>query len=200
MAARIHAFVQYADDLDDTVLGDAIVRDMNRPLDLPIVSRAARMSDVEAPNTRTRDRLAVVCQPLTYSTPEFDGTCAIGPTVVPANAAKTSVRVRHAVKSAADHVLMYGPYGPTSMSPSGSSNGRLRKTTASTTEKVTVAAAMADVRMSTQNTEEPEAERSERHASRTIIGGERSLRPRYGGVKPPHGSVVTKRSAFFRSA
>lgn len=56
MTARVHLLVQHADDLDHTVLGDAIVQNMNRPPDLRSVSRTGRMSEVEAADSGSEFR------------------------------------------------------------------------------------------------------------------------------------------------
>jgi hypothetical protein len=56
VTARFHPFVQNADDLDHTFLGDAIVENVNRSPDLCALSRTACMSDVEAADTRTKVR------------------------------------------------------------------------------------------------------------------------------------------------
>ena len=52
VTARFHPFVQHANDLDHTFLGDAIVENVNRSPD-PCVffSRTACISDVEAADT-----------------------------------------------------------------------------------------------------------------------------------------------------
>jgi hypothetical protein len=56
VTTRVHPFVQHADNLDHTFLGDAIVENMNRSPDLCSVSRTARISDVEAADTGTKVR------------------------------------------------------------------------------------------------------------------------------------------------
>jgi hypothetical protein len=54
VAARVHFFMQHPDDLDYPFVGDAIVENMNRSPHLRRVSRTARISDVEAPDTWTK--------------------------------------------------------------------------------------------------------------------------------------------------
>ena len=56
VTARVHPFVQHADDLDHAFLGDAIVENVNRSPDLRAFSRTACISDVEAADTGTKVR------------------------------------------------------------------------------------------------------------------------------------------------
>jgi hypothetical protein len=54
--ARIHPFVQYAHDLDQAILDDAIEENVNRSCDLDCVSRTTCMSHVEAADAGTKIR------------------------------------------------------------------------------------------------------------------------------------------------
>ena len=63
MTARVHLFVQHADDLDHTFLGDAIVENVNRSPDLCAFSRTACISDVEAAEIGTKVRSLLVSGP-----------------------------------------------------------------------------------------------------------------------------------------
>jgi hypothetical protein len=56
VTARVHLFVQHADDLDHTFLGDAIVENVNGSPDLCAFSGTACISDVEAADTGTKVR------------------------------------------------------------------------------------------------------------------------------------------------
>jgi hypothetical protein len=56
VTAWFHPFVQHADDLDHTFLGDAIEENVNRFPDRCAFSRTACRSDVEAADTGTKVR------------------------------------------------------------------------------------------------------------------------------------------------
>ena len=56
MTARVHPFVQDADDLDHAVPSDAIGENVNRPSDLSSSSRTSCVPDMEASDIRTEFR------------------------------------------------------------------------------------------------------------------------------------------------